>query len=121
MQHVIYYQQHFNSFCEVYGTPNNLLRALPKDLNEIQNLAGCKALGIIDKLVTAFYWQKGETVENILDLNPVIEVMQKNCLQWSHSVHPTPTFSSFLLGGGGALSLLPNVRKRGGGLRESQI
>ena len=71
---------------------------MPKDLNEIQNLAGCKALGIIDKLVTAFYWQKGETVENVLDLNPVIEVMQKNCLQWSHSVHPTPTSTLFCLG-----------------------
>ena len=80
---VIYHQQHFNSFFEVYGTPNNLLRAVQEDLDEIGNIAGCRALGIIDKLVTGPYWRKCETVENILDLNPVVEEMQRNCLHWS--------------------------------------
>ena len=80
---VIYHQQHFNSFFEVYGTPNNLLRAVREDLDEIENIAGCRALGIIDKLVIGPYWRKCEAVENILDLNPVIEEMQRNCLQWS--------------------------------------
>ena len=80
---VIYHQQHYNSFFEVYGTPNNLLRAVQKDLNEIENIAGCRALGIIDKLVTGPYWRKCETVENILDLNPATEEMQRKCLQGS--------------------------------------
>ena len=56
---------------------------MQEDLNEIENIAGCRALGIIDKLVTGPYWQKCETVENIIDLNLVIEEMQRNCLQWS--------------------------------------
>ena len=57
----------------VYGTPNNLLLAVQQDLNEIENITGCRALGIINKLVTGPYWRKCETVENIIDLNPVIE------------------------------------------------
>ena len=72
---VIYHQQHFNSFFEVYGTPNNLLKPVQEDLNETENRAGCRALGIIDKLVTGPYWRKCETVENIIDLNPVIKEM----------------------------------------------
>ena len=49
---VTYHQQHFSSFFEVYGTPNNLLRAEQEDLNKVENIAGCWVLGIIDKLVT---------------------------------------------------------------------
>ena len=42
---------------------------MQEDLYEIENIAGCRALGIIDKLVTGPYWQKCETVKHILDLN----------------------------------------------------
>ena len=40
------------------------------------------------KLVTGPYWRKCETVENILDLNPVIEEIQRNCLLWSEDSSP---------------------------------
>ena len=53
---------------------------MQEDLGEIENIAGCRDLGI-----TGPYWQKCETVENILDLNPVIEENQRNCLQWSEN------------------------------------
>ena len=53
---VVYHQQHFNIFFEVYDTPNNLLRAVQEDLNEIENKAGCRALGILDELFTGPYW-----------------------------------------------------------------
>ena len=56
---------------------------MQEHLNEIENLPGCRALAMIDKLVTGPYWRKCETVENIIDLNPVIEEMQRNRLQWS--------------------------------------
>ena len=46
---------------------------MQQDLNEIENITGCRALGIINKLVTGPYWRKCETVENIIDLNPVIQ------------------------------------------------
>ena len=45
---VIFHQQHFNSFFEAYGTPNNLLRAVQENLNYIENIASCRALCIID-------------------------------------------------------------------------
>ena len=76
---VLFHQRHFMSYLNIYGTPNNLLLAVQEDLNEIKNIASCRALGIIDKLVTSPYWQKCETVENILDLNPVIEEIRRNC------------------------------------------
>ena len=75
----------------IYGTTNNLLQAIREDLNEIKNTAGHKALGIIDKLVTGSYWPKCETVENILDLNPVIEEIQRNCLSWSKDSYKSKT------------------------------
>ena len=76
------------SFFGIYGTPNNLLLAVQEDLGEIKYIAGCRALGIIDKLVTGPYWRKCETVENILDLNPVTEEIQRKCLSWSEDSSP---------------------------------
>ena len=43
------------SFFYIHGTPNNLLEAFQEDLNEMKNIAGCRGLGIIDKLVTGPY------------------------------------------------------------------
>ena len=65
-------------FFYIYGTPNNLLQAVQEDLNEIKNIAGCRALGVFDKLVTGPYWRKCEAVGNILDLNQVIEEIQRD-------------------------------------------
>ena len=42
---VAYHQQ-------IYATPNRLLQSVQEDLNEIENTAGYRALGIIDKLPT---------------------------------------------------------------------
>ena len=81
---VIYHQQHFSSFFEVYGTPNNFLRAVQGDLNEIENIAGFRALGIINKLVPGPYRRRGETVENILELNLVIKLL-KRCKETVYS------------------------------------
>ena len=49
---VLFHQTHFMSFFDIYGTPNNLLQAVQEDLNEIKNITGCRALVVIDKLVT---------------------------------------------------------------------
>ena len=58
-----------------------------QDLNEIKNIAGCRTLGIIDKLITGPRWRKCETVD-ILDLNPVTEEIQRNYLSWSEDPSP---------------------------------
>ena len=55
-----------------------LLGAVPEHLNKIENIADCRVLHIIDKLVTGPYWSKCRTLENILRLNPVIEETQRN-------------------------------------------
>ena len=39
-------------------------------------------MGVFDKLVTGPYWRKCEAVGNVLDLNQVIEEIQRNCLSW---------------------------------------
>ena len=67
------------------------MRAVREDLNEIKNTAGYKALGIIDKLVTGPYRPKCETVEKILDLNPVTEEIQRNCSSWSKDSYKSKT------------------------------
>ena len=36
----IYHQDHFNSFFEIYGMSNNILRDVQEDLDEIENIAG---------------------------------------------------------------------------------
>ena len=55
---VLFHQRHFMSFFffDIYGTPNNLLEAVQEDLNEIKNIAGCRALGAINKPLTGPYW-----------------------------------------------------------------
>ena len=47
-------------------------------------MAGCRALGIIDKLLTGPFWRLCENVENILDMNPKIKEIQENCLRWAN-------------------------------------
>ena len=47
---VLFYQRNFISFFNIYGNPNKLVSAVQEDLDEIKNIASCRALGIIDKL-----------------------------------------------------------------------
>ena len=44
-------------FKEVWQTPNQLLKAVSADLSVSKYLAGCKALGIINKVVTEPLWR----------------------------------------------------------------
>ena len=79
MQHVSFTISNILIVSSKFMADQIMLRAVQEDLNEIENIAGCKALGIINKLVTGPSRQKCETVENIIDLNPVIVEMQRNC------------------------------------------
>lgn len=44
------------AFLQGYGTENRLLKSVLFDLNTREYLAGVKALGLIDKLVTCPLW-----------------------------------------------------------------
>ena len=69
-----------------------------EDISYELNIAGCRALGIVDKLVTGPFWRLCESVPNILDLNPAIREIQANCLAWTDDASPmlfnqTPAFA----------------------------
>ena len=96
---VYFHHNHFMEFFRVHGTPNKLLRAVKEDLQETINMAGIRALGIMDKLITGPFWRLCESVENILDLNKVIVELQNNMVLWTNDAsellfQQTPGFSS---------------------------
>ena len=62
---------------------NRLLQAVLADLKSDCNIAGCKALGIIDKVVTGPFWRhlKTSTV-SILDMSAVYTKMKEKFDEW---------------------------------------
>ena len=51
-----------------WGTPNRLLRAILEDVTDDINVAGIKALGLIDKHVTGPLWRILESGIHIVDV-----------------------------------------------------
>ena len=43
-------------FTEVWQTPNQLLRAVLSDVKVPEYQAGCKALGLVNKMITGPFW-----------------------------------------------------------------
>ena len=43
-------------FIDVWQTPNQLLRAVLADIQVAEFIAGCKALGLINKIITGPLW-----------------------------------------------------------------
>ena len=68
---VHYYSQYTKGFLEnVHGTPNGLLKSILLDLKVEDFLAGAKALGLIEKLITTPLWRVTESTEcHIMDMN----------------------------------------------------
>ena len=55
---------------DVWQTPNKLLQAVFADIQVPEFLAGCKALGLINKLITGPLWRVIESNDiSILDMN----------------------------------------------------
>ena len=57
-----------NFLRNVWGTPNRLLQAVLNDAESDLSIAGCKALGLIDKHITAPLWRIMESSIHILDV-----------------------------------------------------
>ena len=70
----------------------SLLKAVAADLAEPVYLAGCKALGLINKLLTGPLWRVLESKMSILDMNEVYTCMRDQFKVWSEDA------SSFLEG-----------------------
>jgi E1A/CREB-binding protein len=68
----VYHRNHIKEFIEVYFNKEDINRLVSSVYNYVNNpvyLAGCRALGIIDKLLTGPLWRIIENEEHILDLN----------------------------------------------------
>ena len=65
---IYYLHKSCKKFFETYDD-NNLLRAVNQDLDVKSYIAGCRALGLIDKFLTGPLWRLLVKVENVLDMN----------------------------------------------------
>ncbi len=71
-------------FCEVWQTPNQLLRAVLSDVQVPEYLAGCRALGLVNKVITGPLWRVLETPEiSILDMNEYLQMLIAHLDLWS--------------------------------------
>ena len=73
-----------NFLKDVWQTQNQLLKAVLADLSIPQYIAGCKALGIISKVVTAPLWRVLECKDvTILDMNERFRALLTSLKNWS--------------------------------------
>ena len=71
------------------GALNRLLQAVLADLRVPQYVAGCKALGIIDKLITGPFWRYLESSkDSILELSSVYSKMKTEFDKWGCDALP---------------------------------
>ena len=72
---VFYHRHHISDFINSYFLSctgqNNLVTCVSNYLNNNVYIAGCRALGIVDKLLTGPLWRQIESTKHILDLNQV--------------------------------------------------
>lgn len=67
---VYYLREHIINFLtKTWGTPNRLLKPVLEDATNNLYIAGCKALGLIDKFITGPLWRILESDIHILDLS----------------------------------------------------
>ena len=85
---VYYHRDSFGRFFDHHGTPNRLLQAVKQDMDELIHVAGCRALGIVDKLITGPFWRLIEGDEEYLSLNNKIESMREKLLTWADDATP---------------------------------
>ena len=68
----------------MWQTPNQLLKAVSADLSVREYIAGCKALGIINKVITGPLWRVLECKEvTILDMNQLFRTLLSCLNDWS--------------------------------------
>ena len=85
---VFYHKSHIQDFLFKWPSPNRLLQLVTKDTVEPVYLAGVRALGILDKIVTGPFFRLTETATSVLDLNPHLKRMQECFEQWSMDASP---------------------------------
>ena len=82
---VFHHRKDISDFLKDWPDPNLLLQSVKFDIHESAYLAGCRALGIFDKLVTGPFWQLLESEESILCMNKHLYQMQLTLAAWSQN------------------------------------
>ena len=96
---VYYLRSHIINFIETVhgGQANRLLHSVLGDLKEPTYLSGCRALGLIDKLVSGPLWRKlQESDTSVLKMGNLYCDMKAKFDSWSCDAHAFLTGSDFL-------------------------
>ena len=80
-----YITEHVTSFfSEVWQTPNQLLKAVYSDIQVPEHVAGCHALGLINKIITGPLWRVLESPDvSILEMNSYFNTLVTKLDIWS--------------------------------------
>ena len=71
-------------FRNIWQTPNQLLRAVFQDICVPEYVAGCRALGLINKVVTGPLWRVLESADiSILEMNGYYQTLVSSMHEWS--------------------------------------
>ena len=70
-------------FGDVWQTPNQLLRAVNEDIQVPEYAAGCKALGLVNKIITGPLWRVLESDISILEMNSYYQVLVTHSDKWA--------------------------------------
>lgn len=74
----------YKFFKDVWQTPNQLLRAVFNDIQVPEYLAGCKALGLVNKIITGPLWRVLESSDvSILEMNKYFQTLLTCLDSWS--------------------------------------
>ena len=77
-----YLEEHLKIFFEHYGKDNKLLSAVQHDLEVTSFLTACRALGMIDKLITGPVWRAISKDGHILDMNVFYQRLYDKFMLW---------------------------------------
>ena len=70
-------------FKDIRQTPNQLLRAVNQDIQVPEYVAGCKALGLINKVITGPLWRVLESDISILEMNDYFQALVTHLDMWA--------------------------------------
>lgn len=75
-------------FLVKWADPNDLLKSVQLDVEELVYVSGTRALGIIDKVITGPFWRLIENSPNVLSLNKNLYQLKIQLEQWSQDASP---------------------------------
>ena len=79
-----FHLEHVTEFLDKWPNQNRLLQAVSEDSQNKVYIAGVRALGIIDKIITGPYWRLIEETKSILDLNRYLLKMKTSLENWAN-------------------------------------